>query len=476
MKASHKTTALSAALMAVLATAPIPPRQAAAQISPAPPAAAPGSFADIIQRVAPAVVSIEARRPATPRTNVIQLFPELPFPFRFGTPPNEGQKLPDARIAGSGFFISASGYVVTNNHVIENATKVSVRLNDGRELDARIIGRDALTDLAVLKVEGGGFSYVTFETSARPRVGDWVIAMGNPFGLGGTATSGIVSADGRDIGAAYVDYLQIDAPINRGNSGGPTFDIWGRVIGVNTAIFSPSGGSIGIGFAIPAALADRITKQLIASGSITRGFIGATIQDLTPDIAESLGVRGRKGALVAEVTPGGPADKAGVKAGDAVLALNGQALNSNADLTRRVGQARPGDRLRLEVLREGRTLQLELVAGERPADAAPGRPSPEGDTVLGLSVRPLDPDTRRRLRLEAGQGGLVIEKVTPGSDAAEKGLRAGDVITRASGRDVANQADLKTAIAEARRLGREAVLLRVLRDGRSLFVPVAVSP
>ena len=475
MNPSKKSTALSAALMVVLAVAPIPPRQAAAQIPPSPPATAPGSFADIIQRVAPAVVSIEARRPATPPANIPRGFPELPFPFRFGAP-DDGRKLPDARIAGSGFFISASGYVVTNNHVIENATKVSVRLNDGRELDARVIGRDALTDLAVLKVEGDGFAHVSFEASARPRVGDWVIAVGNPFGLGGTATSGIVSADGRDIGAAYVDYLQIDAPINRGNSGGPTFDIWGRVIGVNTAIFSPSGGSVGIGFAIPADLADRITKQLIASGSITRGFIGATIQDLTPDIAESLGAQGRKGALVAEVTPGGPADKAGVKAGDAVLALNGQPLESNADLTRRVGQARPGERLRLDVLRGGRTLQLDLVAGLRPSETTPEQPPAKSEAVLGLSVRPLDPDARRRLGLQADFGGLLIERVAPGSDAADRGLRAGDVITRASGRDLSSQADLRAAVDEARKRGRQAVLLRVLREGRSLFVPLTISP
>jgi serine protease Do len=475
MNPSKNSIALSAALMVVLATAPVLPRHAAAQIPAAPPGAATGSFADIIQRVAPAVVSIEARRPATPPANLAQGFPDLPFPFRFGAP-DDGRKLPDARIAGSGFFISESGYVVTNNHVIENATKVSVRLNDGRELDARIIGRDALTDLAVLKVEGGGFAHVSFETSARPRVGDWVIAVGNPFGLGGTATSGIVSADVRDIGAAYVDYLQIDAPINRGNSGGPTFDIWGRVIGVNTAIFSPSGGSVGIGFAIPADLADRITKQLIASGSITRGFIGATIQDLTDDIAESLGVRGRKGALVAEVTPGGPADTAGVKAGDAVLALNGQPLESNADLTRRVGRARPGERLRLEVLRGGRTLHLDLVAGLRPAEATPGRPSAEGEAVLGLSVRPLDPDTRRRLGLGTDLEGLLIERVAVGSDAADRGLRAGDVITRASGRDLSSQADLRAAVDEARQRGRQTILLRVLRDGRPLFIPLAVSP
>ena len=454
-----------------------PPAIAPAQAITPPPASGPGGFADIIQRVAPAVVSVDVRRPALAQTDLTQLFPGLPFPFRFGTPDDGGKApRPDARISGSGFFISSTGYIVTNNHVVENATKVSVRLNDGRDLDAKIVGRDALTDLAVLKVEGAGFSYVSFETHARPRVGDWVIAMGNPFGLGGTATSGIISAYGRDIGEAYVDYLQIDAPINHGNSGGPTFDVHGQVIGVNTAIYSPSGGSVGIGFAIPADVADRIVKQLIASGAVTRGYIGATIQTITPDIADSLGLKGRKGALVAEVTAGGPADKAGVKAGDAVLALNGEPLTSSADLTRRVGEARPGERLSLQIQRDGRALTLTLVAGERPAETAPDRARPASEDVLGLAVRPLDEATRRQLGLADQVGGVVVARVAPGSDAAEKGLRPGDVITRASERPVASRQDLQAAVEAARKLGRPSVLLRVWRGGRALFVPVAVAP
>jgi len=456
---------------AASAAAPILPSQA---ITP-PPASGPGGFADIIQRVAPAVVSIDVRRPAPAQTDLTQLFPGLPFPFRFGVPEDGGKApRPDARISGSGFFISATGYIVTNNHVVENATKVSVRLNDGRELDAKIVGRDALTDLAVLKVEGSGFSYVSFETRARPRVGDWVIAMGNPFGLGGTATSGIISAYGRDIGEAYVDYLQIDAPINHGNSGGPTFDVHGQVIGVNTAIYSPSGGSVGIGFAIPADVADRITKQLIASGSVTRGYIGATIQTITPDIADSLGLKGRKGALVAEVTVGGPADKAGVKAGDAILALNGQPLSSSADLTRRVGEARPGERLALQIQRDGRALTLGLVAGERPADSAQAKVQPASEDVLGLAVEPLDDNTRSQLGLGDKVSGVVVTRIKPGSDAADKGLRPGDVITRASDRPVASRQDLQAAVEAARKLGRSSALLRVWRNGRALFVPVAI--
>lgn len=452
---------------------PVPPTPPQAITPPA--ATGPGGFADIIQRVAPAVVSIDVRRPAPAQADLTQLFPGLPFPFRFGTPEDGGKApRPDARISGSGFFISASGYIVTNNHVVENATKVSVRLNDGRDLDAKIVGRDALTDLAVLKVEGSGFSYVSFETRARPRVGDWVIAMGNPFGLGGTATSGIISAYGRDIGEAYVDYLQVDAPINHGNSGGPTFDVHGQVIGVNTAIYSPSGGSVGIGFAIPADVADRITKQLIASGSVTRGYIGATIQTITPDIADSLGLKGRKGALVAEVTAGGPADKAGVKAGDAILALNGQPLSSSADLTRRVGEARPGERLALQIQRDGRALAVGLVAGERPADTDQAKAQPASEDVLGLAVQPLDDNTRGQLGLGNQVSGVVITRIKPGSDAADKGLRPGDVITRASDHPVASRQDLQAAVEAARKLGRSSVLLRVWRGGRALFVPVVI--
>ncbi|WP_395443274.1 S1C family serine protease [Caulobacter sp. UC70_42] len=392
LAATAAATLLGAATLAVPDQATGVTAAAAERVAPA---SGPASFADIIARVAPAVVSIDVTRPVSAQPNLTQLFPGLPFGFRFGPPDDDdSSRLPDARISGSGFLISADGYVVTNNHVVENAAKVTVRLSDGRELAARIVGRDPLTDLAVLKVAGTGFSYVTFETAARPRVGDWVIAMGNPFGLGGTATTGIISAYGRDLGEAYVDYLQIDAPINRGNSGGPAFDVYGRVIGVNTAIYSPSGGSVGIGFAIPADVADRVTRQLIAGGSVTRGYIGATVQNITPDIADSLGARGRAGALVADVTPGGPADRAGLKAGDALLALNGQALTSSADLTRRVGQARPGERLRLELLREGRTLHLDVVAGERPSEAGAGPAGAAGGdgTILG----PLPRSARRR--------------------------------------------------------------------------------
>ncbi len=332
-----------------------------------PPPGAPLSFADIFEKVSPAVVQINVTSHIDPRA-AGRLVPGLPF--QFGPPDNGGGddnnnnndddggqgggqggqgggKTPPkglkAQSAGSGFFISPDGYITTNNHVVENAEEIEVTLKDGRKLPAKIIGRDEATDLAVIKVQGQGFPFVDFENSAKPRVGDWVLAVGNPFGLGGTATAGIVSAYGRDLGDSFVDFIQIDAPINRGNSGGPTFDIYGRVIGVNSAIFSPSGGSVGIGFAIPADVADQITKQLIAGGKVTRGYLGATIQNVTPEIADSMGMPGQKGALVAELAAGGPAQKAGVQQGDVIVELNGHAVGGNTELTRLVGQTHTGD-------------------------------------------------------------------------------------------------------------------------------------
>ena len=480
-KQPQATLLASAALALALATGGLSPTVcfAAAQPARSLPVRPPSSFADIIARVAPAVVSIDVTRSAPASPYLPERFPGLPFFFGFPSAPDgdeEPRTPPLARVSGSGFFIAPDGYIVTNNHVVENATKVTVRTNDGRELAARIIGRDPLTDLAVLKVSGSRFAFVTFETTARPRVGDWVVAMGNPFGLGGTASAGIVSADGRDIGEAYVDYLQIDAPINRGNSGGPAFDVQGRVVGVNTAIYSPNGGSVGIGFAIPADIADHVTKQLIADGGIVRGYLGTLVQNLTPEIAGSLGIPGRTGALVVETTPGGPAEAAGLQPGDAILTLNGQPLASSSDLTRRVAAAREGERLRLEVWRAGRRQTLDVRAARRPDDrTAPVPGGPAGVDSLGLRLRPLDAEARSLYRLPDDARGVVIESVSPGSDAAEKGLRAGDVIDRVGDRVVTTPSDIHAAIEAARNQGRPAVLIRVWRSGRSLFVPLKLA-
>jgi serine protease Do len=398
---------------------------------------------------------------------------------------------PEVQASGSGFFISPNGYIVTNNHVVENADTIKVTLNDKRELTAKVIGRDEGTDLAVIKVDGGPFPYVNFEDSAKPRVGDWVLAIGNPLGLGGTATAGIVSTIGRNLNdpsSTFVDYIQIDAPINRGNSGGPTFDVYGRVIGVNTAIYSPNGGSIGIGFDIPADVVSSITKQLIAGGKITRGYLGVTIQSVTPDIAESLGLKPDQGALVSDVVSGGPGDKGGVHPGDIVLRVNGHVVTSNSDLTRQVALAHAGDALHLEVLRDGKPLSLTVISGTRPAEnqlalndqqgqdgdesASPDKPHVARTPVLGMSLAPLSEGLRRKFNLPAGAHGVVIEAVSEDSDAGETGLRPGDVIARAGDRAAVSPADVAAAVDEAKKAGRKGVFLLVTHEGRNIGITV----
>jgi serine protease Do len=438
---------------------------------------APASFADLVQRVAPAVVSIDVEakairqaatlRQATP-ADPEDSGPGMLTPFGdlrrfFPQVPPQGPAGP-MRATGSGFFIAANGYIVTNNHVVDGADKITVRTQDDRTYSAKLIGRDPDTDLAVLKVEGHDFPFVNFEDRGRPRVGDWVVAVGNPFNLGGTATAGIVSALDRPrvSGSSYVDYMQIDAPINRGNSGGPTFDLEGRVVGVNTAIFSPSGGSVGIGFDIPADIAAGVAHQLIADGKGTRGYIGATIQDITPEIAESLGLKSVAGALVAEVTAGGPADRAGLRPGDLVLRVDAHAIRSATDLTRQVALARPRDEIRLDVRRDGAPRELIVRSWLRPGEdqlATTGAPNGAPGS-LGLLVAP-NP-----------AGGVKVERVLEGSDAARKGLRAGDIIERIGDRRIATAEDVSAAIASARAAGRKDALLLVRRQGHTLFLPV----
>jgi serine protease Do len=473
----------------------------------APPPGAPLSFADIFERVSPAVVSIDVTSHLDARS--LRQIPGLEG-MPFGLPPGGGDdqddgddngggdnsaappgkgapKGPKAQSSGSGFFISADGYIVTNNHVVENAEDIKVTLTDGRELPAKVIGRDEDTDLAVLKVQGAGFPYVDFENSAKPRVGDWVLAVGNPYGLNGTATAGIVSAYGRNIGDNFVDFIQIDAPINRGNSGGPTFDIYGRVIGVNSAIFSPSGGSVGIGFAIPADVCDTITKQLINGGKITRGYLGATIQDVTPEIADSMGMTGKKGALVADLVAGGPAQKAGVMPGDVVIALNGDAVGSATELTRLVARQHPGQVLHLSVLRNGKPKTVDVMSGTRPppselaasrgggdsgGPAAPEGAHAEHPTTLGLTLGAVDAATRGHLGLPSELHGAVVLAVKGSSDAADKGLKAGDIIIRAGDADVASPADVVAAVARAKAAKRASILLGIHRDGVNRFAPI----
>jgi len=364
--------------------------------APAPAGVAPTSFADIVQRVAPAVVSIEVEEKGPTHASFSGRGPRSDDQDDDGADGFDGQGLPPElrryfqqhgrggqqaepedqgplRAQGSGFFISRDGYIVTNNHVVDNADNITVKTNDDRELKAKLIGHDPATDLAVIKVEEpGNYPYVSFEDKAKPRVGDWVIAVGNPFGLGGTATAGIVSALARQgvADGPYVDYMQIDAPINRGNSGGPSFDMNGRVVGVNSAIFSPSGGSVGIGFDIPADVVQKVSTNLIQHGKVVRGYLGATIQQITPDIAESMGLKIKKGALVASTTPGGPAARGGLETGDVVTRIDGHEVASQTDLTRQVALVSPGQEMHLTVLRDGRVQQVNVRAGERPSEEA----------------------------------------------------------------------------------------------------------
>ena len=479
----HKTIALYACAVSLAAMAAS--AQTVTPASPAvpPPPGAPASFADLVQRVAPAVVSIEV----TSQTPVKDLLasPEDPFSPK---PENASPDEPTAKAKAlcSGFFISATGYLVTNNHCVRNATEVKVTLNDGRELGAKLVGADAPTDLAVLKVGGAGFPFISFAGASRPRVGDWAIAIGNPFGLSGTATAGIVSASGREIGANFNDFIQIDAPINRGNSGGPTFDTSGRVIGVNTIIFSENGDSVGIGFAIPSDTAQTVTQQLIARGSVTRGYLGATIQNLTTEMAESLSLVGRRGAIIAELSPAGPAARAGLRQGDVVVSLDGRPLASSIDLTRRVALCAVGQTLSLDIVRNGRAETLRVVSGARPSDQqlasaeVPGagqadKPSaPRGVSSLGMTFGAVDEATRRRYGLDDSSG-AEIDHVETDSEAAQKGLQQGVVIFRAGDRAVHTPGDIKDAVARARQDGRDNILLGVRAGQRSVFLSLKLT-
>lgn len=336
--------------------------------------AAPPSFADMVEQVKPAVVSVRVKARgemmAGPEADGVPPGMERFF-RRFGEegPRGEGRRGrgPVQTSQGSGFFISADGYVVTNNHVVQNAAEVQLVTDDGRTLDARVVGADPRTDLALLKVrDGGSFPFVNL-AAGKPRIGDWVLAVGNPFGLGGTVTAGIVSASGRDIGAGpYDDFIQIDAAVNRGNSGGPTFNAAGEVVGVNTAIVSPSGGNVGIAFAIPAATVEKVVAELKANGSVSRGFIGVQIQPVTAEVAEAIGLRSGAGALVADTTPDSPAARAGLRRGDTITAVNGERIRDPRDLTRRIAAVKPGETVKVTVWREGRERALAIEVGRQP--------------------------------------------------------------------------------------------------------------
>lgn len=456
------------------------PSAGAAGLAFAPPQGAPLSFADIFDQVSPAVVQIDVETRVTRsagRLIPIPGFPGFGVPSPEGGQPGADEDAPTAQGAGSGFFISADGYIVTNNHVVENASKITIKLSDGRELAAKVVGRDEKTDLAVLKVEGADFPFVSFEERAEPRVGDWVIAVGNPFGLGGTATAGIVSAKARDIDPNGLnDFIQIDAAINRGNSGGPTFDIYGRVIGVNSAIFSPSGGSVGIGFAIPASVAKTVTDQLRRGERVQRGYLGVGIRGLSPDDIAALGLpEDFAGAVVESVTAGAPAARAGVEIGDFIVGVNGEDVESSSDVTRRVAAVPPGETLRIDVLRDGRRRTLTTRAAARPPEAellaedgvgaeeAPGQaPSaPSGTLIEGLSLAPLTSALRDRYNVPGDVEGLLVTNVGTASEAAKLGIQPGFVIVRAGNQPVRTPAEFSAVVQAVRSSNRPGVYILV---------------
>ena len=493
--------ALSTALVAPIAVMPHPAWAA----SPAP-----DSFADLAERLLPAVVNISSSQTVKTASgddggNGPGAGPEMPT-FPPGSPlekmfrdflnrqhsaPGKGDGPPrKMQSLGSGFIIDPSGIVVTNNHVIAGADEITVRLQDGTELKAKLLGRDERADLAVLQVKADKpLVSVPFADSNHSRVGDWVIAIGNPFGLGGTVTAGIVSARGRDIGnGPYDDFIQTDAAINRGNSGGPLFNLAGEVIGINTAIYSPSGGSIGIGFSIPANLAKTVVQQLRTFGHARRGWLGVKIQQVTPDIADSLGLKPPSGALVAGIDANGPAAKAQLHDGDIILKFNDQDIKEMKNLPRVVAETDIGKQVPVEVWRDGADQTVSVTVGELPDDpaatAAATTPAPAKDTPekplelsgLGLSVAPITPEARDKYTIGADQKGVVITDVASGTPAADHGLKAGDVIVEVQQENVSTPSDVAAKIDKARKANRGSVLLLVQGSDGSRYIPLTLKP
>ena len=452
---------------------------------------APDSFADLAAKLLPSVVNVSTTQvvEGNPGIELPQLPPGSPFEEFFKEFRERGQPRQQPRRAtslGSGFVIDTEGHIVTNNHVIQDADEVTVILHDETRLEAKVIGRDGKTDLAILKVEPHGkLAPVKFGDSDVVRVGDWILAIGNPFGFGGTVTAGIISARGRDIQAGpYDDFLQTDASINRGNSGGPMFDLDGEVIGINTAIFSPSGGSVGIGFAIPSSSAQPVIQQLIEHGQVRRGWLGVRIQAVTEEIADALGLKEAAGALVAGVIPGGPAEKARIKDGDIILEFDGKPIGQMRRLPRLVADTEVGRTVPIRVWREGRELSLKVEVGElkeseeKAALSTPGPEKPGGGErieALGLSAAAIDDRTRDRYRLEEDARGVVVTSVDANGPAADQGIRVGDRIVEVAQEAVSTPAQLSAKVKAARSSGRKAVLLLVEGDGGIRFVAIKLA-
>ncbi|MFZ0350870.1 MAG: Do family serine endopeptidase [Pseudolabrys sp.] len=442
-------------------------------------------FADIVAKVKPAVISVRVKIDETAKTTGMgeggdgEANPRIPFEKFFeqfgrqGMPQGQPRGKQGVTGEGSGFLISVDGYAVTNNHVVDGAKTVQVTTDDGAVYKAKVVGTDAKTDLALIKVESDkSFPFVKF-ADREPRIGDWVVAVGNPFGLGGTVTAGIVSARGRDIGAGpYNDYIQIDAPINKGNSGGPTFNTEGNVIGVNTAIFSPSGGSVGIGFDIPAEAAKMVVAQLKEHGYVDRAWLGVQVQPVTAEIADSLGLKKAEGAIVAEPQADSPATKVGVVAGDVITAIDGTAVKDSRDLARKIGMMAPGSRIKLAVTRKGEAKTLDLTLAKMP-DQTQAKAEVEKDAStsgprLGLNLAPAK-DVGG-----AGSEGVAVVGVDPNGPASERGIKTGDVILDVGGKAVTNVADVRKALSDARSAGKSSILLRVKSAEAMRFVALPI--
>ncbi|MFP5075714.1 Do family serine endopeptidase [Rhizobium sp. YIM 134829] len=511
LKTTLKASTVAGLAAVMLATGiPAISQSFAEPVKIATPEAVPG-FANVVDAVSPAVVSVRVSTRANPvsddATNGFSFdfggrgFDELPddhplkrFFREFGGPngggPNGGPNGPRAERGdkgkpgrlhptsqGSGFFISEDGYLVTNNHVVSDGAAFTVVLNDGTELDAKLIGKDSRTDLAVLKVDAKRkFTYVSFADDSKVRVGDWVVAVGNPFGLGGTVTAGIVSARGRDIGSGpYDDYLQVDAAVNRGNSGGPTFNLAGEVVGINTAIFSPSGGNVGIAFAIPASVAKDVVADLMKDGSVSRGWLGVQIQPVSKDIADSLGLAEASGALVVEPQPGSPGEKAGIKKGDVVTAVDGEPIKGPRELARKIGAMKPGSTVDVSLWRGGKSISVDLKIGQLPDDpqqasAEPSEQQGENEPAsekalanLGISVSPA----------EDGQG-VTISSVDPDSDASDRGVKEGEKIVSVNNQEVKSADDILRVISAAKKDGRSKALFQIQAENASRFVALPI--
>ncbi len=482
LRALRRMAALTLGAWLVIAGAGwVPGSRAVAAAVDAANAPSPVGFADIIERIKPAVVGVRVRVEGAISSGDTQQ--ELPFPpgspldrfFRqFGVPIPDAPAAKSGTSVGSGFFVSGDGYVVTNNHVVAGGKSIEVTTDDGKTYQAKVIGTDPQTDVALIKISAPtDFPYVKFAAN-EPRIGDWVIVVGNPFGLGGTVTTGIVSAHGRDIGAGpYDDFIQIDAPVNKGNSGGPTFNVKGEVIGVNTAIYSPSGGSVGVAFDIPAETVKLVVQQLKDKGHVTRGWIGVQTQPVTPAIADAVGLKMPEGALVALAESNSPAAKSGIEAGDVIAFVNEQAIKDPRDLARRIGAIAPGTSVKVGIFRNGQEKTVTVTLGELPRSSAQAKTGekkvPSQPPILGLTLAPASAIAG------AGDEGVVVVEIDPTSRAAESGLQTGDIVLDVGRHAVKTPADVSKIVEEARVQSKHAILMRIKRGDTISFVAIPIA-